>query len=571
VPDAHRADAVLAPAVRPVREALLPEIQRLMREEEITGLSIALASSDELLWAEGFGHADRASGRPATLDTVYQAGSLAKPLTAIGVMLLADRGQIDLDRPVSQYLPGFSVRSRTPGAVEEITVRNLLSHHSGLPTDRMKGMWTATPFTEVLTELPDDYIAYPPNLVFSYSNLGYTVLGHLVEAVSHRPFATYMDEAVIQPLGLEQTGFALSPGLAARVATGYRAGKGSSPSPVRDTPALGLYTSVLDLTRLAQALMRTPSNGDRPGIDQRLAERLFEPQNSDVELDFEVRTGLGWFIEDDRIPGAGRVIRHGGTTLLFAGELILLPEQRLTAAVLANSAGSGPAVGYLAQRAVSAALSLTTGAGASAPPSHPARSPAPEAVAPWISGRYATRLGLLAIDTGQQQLCACLIGRPLALDSLPGGWFRVKAGDAAALPQELATLQTLELAVREISGRDVVVARDGEHEFLLGERMGADLAPDAWVRLAGRYEVVDPDLGFPLEDPTLRYEHGFLCMSYRVPALTDRPVRLPLQPLSETEAVVGGLGRGRGDTVQIVKADGEPMLRFSGYLMRRVR
>ncbi len=550
---------------------LLPVLRRLMDEEGITGLSIAVVSADEVLWAEGFGYADRARGRPATPETVYQAGSLAKPVTAIAVTLLAERGLLDLDRPLSIYLPQFSIRSRTPRAAGDITLRDLLSHHSGMPTDRMKGMWTDAPFTEVLDELREEFLAYPPGLVYSYSNLGYSLIGQVIQTVTDRPFATYMEAAVIRPLGLEQTGFALDAALTRHVASGYRGGEGARPSPVRDTPALGLYTSVLDLSRLARALMGPPSAGAPSGIDQRLARRLFEPQNREVALDFEVQTGLGWFIEEGTVPGAGRVVRHSGATLRFAGELILVPERRLAAAVLANSAGAGASVSYLAERALSEALSPGAGKAAAAVPAHSRRGRALEPGLPSVSGRYATSLGLLSIDTAERLLCACIIGRPLALELLPDGWFRIEAGGAATLPHELARLQTLEFAVRPTSGRDVVVAREGEHEFLLGERMAFSAVPDNWVRLAGQYEVLNPDEGFPFEDVSLQHEHGFLCLSYRVPALTDRPVRLPLQPVSDGEAIVGGLGRGRGETVHVVGLDGQPTLRFSGYLLRRVR
>lgn len=562
---------ILSPAGRPIRAALLPTLRRLMEEEGITGLSIAVASADDVLWAEGFGYADRASGRPATPQTVYQAGSLAKPLTAIGVMLLAKRGRVELDGPVSRYLPAFSIRSRTPRAAGDITLRDLLSHHSGLPTDRMKGMWTDRSFTEVVDDLRDEYLAYPPRLVFSYSNLGYSLLGQVIQAVTDQPFAAYMDEALIRPLALEQTGFQLNPALARHVATGYRGPAGSAPPPMRDTPALGLYTSVLDLTRLARALMGAPSRSEPHGVDLTLARRLFEPQNRDIALDLEVRTGLGWFIEEDTVPGAGRVVRHGGTTLRFAGELILLPEHRLAAAVLANSAGTSAAVGYLAQRALSAALSPGNTTATSLIPSYSGRSRSPEPGLAWVSGRYATSLGLLSIDTAQRLLCACIIGRPLPLEAFPDGWFRIDGSSAATLPHELARLQTLQFAVRPISGRDVVVAREGEREFVLGERMGLNSVPDSWARLAGQYEVVNPDPGFPFEDISLRHEHGFLCLSYSVPALTDRPVRLPLQPVSDEEATVGGLGRGRGETVHSISLDGQPALRFSGYLLRRIR
>lgn len=94
--------------------------------------------------------------------------------------------------------------------------------------------------------------------------------------------------------------------------------------------------------------------------------------------------------------------------------------------------------------------------------------------------------------------------------------------------------------------------------------------PTAWLARVGDYQVVNPDPDFPLEDLRLRHEHGVLCMSYRLPVLTDQTMRLPLRPITDDEAVIAGLGRTRGETVRMEERDGETLLRFSGYLARGV-
>ncbi len=138
-----------------------------------------LVRGGEVLCEEGFGLADVAKNQAATADTRYRAGSLAKPMTAIAVMQLAEKGMVDIDQPLVGYLPVFSIRSRFDTTAQPITVRSVLSHHAGLPTDLNKGMWTEQPFTAVASKLREEYACFPPNLVFSYSNVGYTLLGHL--------------------------------------------------------------------------------------------------------------------------------------------------------------------------------------------------------------------------------------------------------------------------------------------------------------------------------------------------------------------------------------------------------
>ncbi|MCP3670278.1 MAG: beta-lactamase family protein [Gammaproteobacteria bacterium] len=97
-------------------------------------------------------------------------------------------GRTEEHQPLQNYLPEFSVQSWFQTTADSITVRNLLSHHSGLPTDIRKGMWADRPFTSVTGQLRHEYLAYPPDMIFNYSNVGYTLLGHMLQKRSGRQF-----------------------------------------------------------------------------------------------------------------------------------------------------------------------------------------------------------------------------------------------------------------------------------------------------------------------------------------------------------------------------------------------
>ena len=95
--------------------------------------------------------------------------------------------------------------------------------------------------------------------------------------------------------------------------------------------------------------------------------------------------------------------------------------------------------------------------------------------------------------------------------------------------------------------------------------------PPAWLRRVGRYELLNPDKDFPIESAAIWLEHGTLGMSYKVPLLSDKTINMPIKPISDTEAVILGLGRDRGETLRAVMIDGEECVRYSGYVGRRVR
>lgn len=120
------------------RRFLTRIVPQVMTETGIVGLSLALFDDRRLVWARGFGWADQSQARPATADTRYRAGSIAKLFTAAAVLRLADQGRMTLDQPLKTSLPDFSLRSRF-GDAGLISPRQILTHHAGLPEDYRRG------------------------------------------------------------------------------------------------------------------------------------------------------------------------------------------------------------------------------------------------------------------------------------------------------------------------------------------------------------------------------------------------------------------------------------------------
>ena len=175
--------------------------------------------------------------------------------------------------------------------------------------------------------MAEEYTAFPPNLVFSYSNVGYTLLGHLVEKVSDEPFADYVATRIFRPWHMKTSGMGSRPAAEELASKGYRNGEQQDLLPIRDLPAHALYTSAWDLGEFLKRVLSGEIAKGNGVLSRESLEEMLEPQNKDVPLDFNVINGLGWFLEEESIPGGGRVVRHGGTTLCFSSELIMLPEK----------------------------------------------------------------------------------------------------------------------------------------------------------------------------------------------------------------------------------------------------
>ncbi len=175
------------------------------QQQHQPGLAIGLVYNGDLLWGKGYGQANLEASTPVTLDTRFRIASITKTFTATGILQLRDAAKLNLDDPVSQYLEWFDLRYQD---APEITIRNLLTHSSSLPRDSKNPMWT-----ECEAPTWDDFIAdtktraptRPPYENFAYSNLGYSLLGGIIAAVSGQSWAVYLQANVLDPLGMSET------------------------------------------------------------------------------------------------------------------------------------------------------------------------------------------------------------------------------------------------------------------------------------------------------------------------------------------------------------------------------
>ncbi|MDE2594845.1 MAG: beta-lactamase family protein, partial [Burkholderiales bacterium] len=217
-----RPDAVRLGDEDTVKAYLSKLINHEMRQGDVPGLSIALVDDQRVVWSQGFGYADQERRTPASAETIYRVGSISKLFTDMAALQLAEQGRLNVDLPVQTYLPNFSIKQRN-GTATAITPRMLMTHHAGLPRDILKGFMTTAPepFSHVVDQLRDEYADYPPGQTFSYSNLGITVLGSVVEQLSGEPFAARMQREVLLPMGMTHSAFETGVSSSALMAKGY--------------------------------------------------------------------------------------------------------------------------------------------------------------------------------------------------------------------------------------------------------------------------------------------------------------------------------------------------------------
>jgi CubicO group peptidase (beta-lactamase class C family) len=313
--------------------------------ERIPGVSAAIVHDQQLLWSGGFGKADLASGRPAGADTLYSICSISKLFTSIAVMQQRDAGKLRLDDPVSRHLPWFALK-RAEGE-GEVTIEGLLTHAAGLPRESDHAYWSAPDFSfptreQIIERVKDQEPLYPPETYFQYSNLGITLAGECVAAVSGQPYAEYVRKAILEPLGLRST----TPEMpeaerGGRLATGYaaldREGRRAA-LPFFKTngiaPAAGYASTVEDLARFASWQFRLLRRGGSEVLKATTLREMYRVHW--VEPDLETLWGLGFEIWRNE---SKLMLGHGGSCPGYRSQLALMPEEKLATVVMANAQG----------------------------------------------------------------------------------------------------------------------------------------------------------------------------------------------------------------------------------------
>jgi hypothetical protein len=332
---------------------------------------------------------------------------------------------------------------------------------------------------------------------------------------------------------------------------------------------------VLDMSRFLMMIFADGRAGDHTILQPAAVAEMLRVQNADVALDVGFKVGLGWMLStlgSDTLVDAGPVAHHAGATIHFRSQMYALPEHKLGVIVASNSSSSGRAVDIVAKRALAAALEAKTGIrqGANARSFRPATAAWPDQALQAYVGEYATVTGYVRIVREGRQLKAQVLGREI--DLLPGedGRLGLRFAIFGFISVPLGDLDRLELQRRSVAGRDVLVARIGEQEMLVGERLDAPAGAPRKA-LVGIYEPqLAPAEYAELEDVRISEDGGRLFAEARVKDASLRPGKSPLLEVSEGEAVVLGPLADSGEVVRWrTTDDGQLRARFSRYEFRR--
>jgi CubicO group peptidase (beta-lactamase class C family) len=360
------ASAALGVTLGPARLASQPRplagvdtyVERTMRDWGIPGVALAVVKDDSLVWSRGFGVRRLGDTTRVDAETIFAIGSITKSFTAAALGLLVDEGKLGWDDRVEERLPGFELAD--PYVTREVTVKDLLSHRTGLPGNNL--LFWGSSFTrgEVIRRVRFLPLRSSLRSRFEYQNIMFIAAGEVIPAVTGTSWDAFVRDRIFGPLGMSRSATSVKELPRFQNVASPHAPRGGSMQPIawldldNAGPAGSITSTARDMAQYARLMLGKGSYRGRRILSERTVEELHTPhmvipRESIFDWLFpdahHLLYGLGWILHDYH---GVKVVEHGGQTDGMHGQLALVPELGLAVVVLTNSVllGYPAAIGY---------------------------------------------------------------------------------------------------------------------------------------------------------------------------------------------------------------------------------
>ena len=551
-----------SPPVRPAPGAMDAETRAYLhehvefkrRDEDVAGFSVVLADRQGTLWTEGFGWASAEKQVPMTPEQPMMVGSVTKLFTAIAILQLAEQGRLDLDAPLTTVLPDLRLNNRFSTA--EPTIRQMLSHRSGLPSDLAAGWmfeeaaqrpadWDRR-FTALPGLLGDENLVCAPGTCWSYSNLAYSLLGLVIERVSGTSYPDYLRQQVLEPLGMHHSALLPDDPALGLPLYGVEEDREIGGVYIRDLAAGGLATTAQDMGRFLAMLL----NEGRGVLSPASFRAMLTLQTGPFPAG-EPRMGLGFLLDDHGpLSGAGRVAGHDGAIPPYHAALQFLPDAGFGVVVMTNQDSGASAVHDLAREILTVTWEARFGPLPPPPSVPPVRTADSQDLAN-LSGYYMSPVGLFRIEADGAQLRVDSDLMTLDLRPHEANVFTLEArllGFFPVLQDELGRICLQRQALWPGSARPWFSLQMEGQAFGLAVPVEPMPADPRWQPWFGTY--AGNDTSALIRSLTLSHdaERGFHLLALEG---GDGPLgELPVAPLDDDTLIVLGHGRHLGETLR---------------------
>lgn len=320
-------------------EELNSRIEGIRTRHDLPGMAVALVSKDSIIWAAGFGHADLETHRPVTENTLFRVGSCTKSFIGLGFLKLAEEGKIDLNTPVKAIAAEIDIDNPWEDT-DPVRIIHLLEHTAGFDDIHLHALVNHESDDMSLRQALEAKplcrrVRWKPGTRYAYASPGYTLAGYILEKITGLPYEDFLNEHLLEPMGMESASFRLTDSIKAKLATGY--GAGNEPLPFfdgYDRPAASLNASVKEMARFVRFLLNDGKLGENRILRPSSLEQIGMTKTS-IAAGAGLKWGYGFGIGAHWKEGR-RLYSHSGGAPGFIARYACIEEVGVGCVVLSN-------------------------------------------------------------------------------------------------------------------------------------------------------------------------------------------------------------------------------------------
>jgi CubicO group peptidase (beta-lactamase class C family) len=555
-----------------------------LKKYKIIGTSIAIVDKGQIVYATGYGFSDQAGQTPATAKTIFRIGSCTKSFTALSLMQMQERKQIDINRSIKDYLTDLKLQSRFNDN-NPLYINELLSHTSGMPCDVANGFFCDAPpdISWVIQELNKQTTMSPRRYKMAYSNIAYGLCGELIARTNHSSYSDYVKKNIFAPLNMTSSYIETDGQLAGGFSKAYCDKKEIKEPQIREQAAGLIHSNALDM---GNYLLMYLNNGQFNNTRVVSAESLKEMEKNQLQ-GLTLAEGQNWGyglytekikVKKDQDSSVVNLVGHGGDTYAFHADFGFIPELNVGAVVLTNTdrgssiADAGPLLRMYLKETYGKKITLKYKDPADSLLLKTTDQPcSPDE----IKGNYNMNEMFVRVTNVKKikfkQGPATVVLKQLKTQ--PGS-YSVKAVLYKVIPIKVKSQQ-----VKFVKLNDEVymkgLSTKSKRETYMAKKSMLNPIPASWKAHYGKYTLTGTTYactGCPFMNPeglsiTLSEKKGVLVMKTKGKT-RDMNNMNHLEVISEQMCVTGGIGRGTGETIRILDNGN---IYYSGFEFKKVK
>lgn len=548
------------------------ENEKVCKKNKLTGANLVLFDSNQIIYSYNYGYANKGERIESTNESLYMIGSNTKVFTGICIMKLVEDGVISLDDNIKKYIPEFEVKSTFK--YEKITVANLLMHRSGLVSDLFdlivdKG----GDFHNVIKEIKNTYLTSMPGTMFAYSNVGYTLLGIIIERASGLTYKEYVEKTIAKPLGIgiyflqtKEERKTFSP----KISLCYnRKGKEVEDPLCTMLPAgTNTYMSITDFVKFGQIFLKKDGTVLKKETLE-LMETLDCPENIDNEL---CNGGYGLIHNMYNFgENVGKILGHGGDTMYHHSIFYYISEHNIGVAVFTNNEQAPNAADIMADKAV---LTYLKKKGIIVEKNTYIYNYGSQQGDKYI-GKYATLLGVCDIKKNKRgEFITKIKGLSVKLRPCSDGYWQLLPNNLLMqLPPIKKQIKKLRVKMANYAGEEVLLLEqrddNNKSEGICGCRYEKTIINKSFMNACGHYTLANEKLKDMKGSCQLSIKNDILYL--KVKLLGMKTGIACLKVVDDNLAFVQGFGRNTRNDVRIREEAGVQYLSWCGLIFKKVK